>query len=153
MRFSTVAAALTTASLASARIVGIAAPATLTPNSTFTLTLLTENYVQSVADVAVAWGFSLAPGYPYSLGSFTGSSYLGPSKSNTMKNVTVEATVPEELAGEDWVGKDVVLSAGVYSLYGASSGTTLTGFNVTVKIGEGAGLVESQGQAWIQNGN
>ena len=29
-------------------------PSTLAPNSTFTLTLLTENYIQTVADIAVA---------------------------------------------------------------------------------------------------
>lgn len=158
MRASAITAALTTASLASARIIGIAAPSTLAPNSTFTLTLLTENYIQTVADVSVAWGFQLPTtanptGYPYTLGSFADSAYLGPSKSNTLENVTISATVPAGLASESWNGKDVVLSAGVHSLYGASGSPTVTGFNVTVKIGEQTGdeAVRSQGQGWIEN--
>lgn len=155
MRFSTLAATLATTSLTAARIVGIAAPSTLCPNSTFPLTLLTENYIQAVADIAVAYGFQLPTntnptGYPYTLGQSTGSVYLGPSKSNTLKNVTVEAFVSDALAGDYFMGKNVVLSAGVYSLYGASGGATVTGFNVTVKIG--CDVVRSQGQGWIENG-
>jgi hypothetical protein len=81
MRISTLATTLSTLSLTSARIVGIAAPAILTPNTTFTLTLITENYQQAVSDIAVAWGFTLPnagnpTGFPYSLGAFTGSACL-----------------------------------------------------------------------------
>ncbi|KAG9193025.1 hypothetical protein G6011_03060 [Alternaria panax] len=154
MRFSTLATALTSATLASSRLTGIAAPSTLAPNSTFTLTLLSEGYINAVADVAVAWGFDIAPGYPGSLGGFTGSAYLGPEKSNQgQDNVTITATVPEGLAGELYAGMEVLLNAGIYSLYGASGGLTVTGFNVTVKIGEATGgeIVQSEGQAWIQN--
>ena len=154
MRFSTLATALTSATLASSRLIGIAAPSTLAPNSTFTLTLLSEGYIQSVADISVAWGFSLAPGYPGSLGSFTNSAYLGPEKSNQgQENVTITATAPAGLAMDAYMGKDLLLSAGIYSLYGASGGVTVTGFNVTVRVGERTGdeVVTSQGQAWIQN--
>lgn len=159
MHFPALVVTLTSVSLASARIIGIAAPSTLAPNSTFVLTLLTENYIQSVADIAVAWGFTLPTianptGYPYSLGSFSDSAYLGPSKSNTLTNFTVEGVVPYGLEDEAWYGKDVVLSTGVYSLYGASGGPTVTGFNITVKIrGETSGeLVKSEGFGWIENG-
>jgi hypothetical protein len=76
MRISTLTTALTTASLASARLIGISAPSTLTPNSNFTLTLLSEGYIQTVADIAVAWGFDLLPGYPGSLGGYTASAYV-----------------------------------------------------------------------------
>jgi hypothetical protein len=159
MRLSNLAATFASTALASARIIGIAAPSTLAPNSTFTLTLLTENYIQSVADIAVAYGFQLPTetnptGYPYTLGQFPGSSYLGPNKSNTLQNVTVQGRVDEGLESESWFGKDVVLSAGVYSLYGASGGPTVTGFNVTVKIGEYVSeeLVRSEGQGWVENG-
>jgi hypothetical protein len=154
MRFSTLATALTSATLASSRLIGIAAPSTLAPNSTFTLTLLSEGYIQTVADVAVAWGFSIAPGYPGSLGSFTDSAYLGPEKSNQgQDNVTIIATVPEGLASDSYKGQEILLSAGIYSLYGASGSTTVTGFNVTVKVGEvtGGEIVQSEEQAWIQN--
>ncbi|KAF3003183.1 hypothetical protein E8E13_009383 [Curvularia kusanoi] len=153
MRFTTLATSLAAASAASARVVGISAPATLAPNSTFTLTLLTENYIQSVADISVAWGYSLAPGYPTTLGSFVQSAYLGPNKSNTLQNVTVQATVPAGLANEAYKGKELVLNAGVYSLYGASSSATVAGFNVTVEVGEETSedVVSSKGTAWNVN--
>lgn len=149
MRTSTFVAALASASLASARIVGIAAPATIVPGKPFTLTLLTENYIQSVADIAVAWGFSPPPGFPYSLGSLASSAYLGPDKSNTLENVTLEVTAPAGLSG---VQKDekAVLSAGVYSLYGASSGPTVLNANVTVNVGDQVSeeTVRSNGFVW-----
>jgi hypothetical protein len=154
MRFATLATALTSATLASSRLIGIAAPSTLAPNSTFTLTLLSEGYIQSVADVAVAWGFSLAPGYPGTLGAFTDSAYLGPEKSNQgQDSVTITATVPAGLSSDAYMGKEILLNAGIYSLYGASGGPTVTGFNVTVKVGEETGgeVVQSKGFAWIQN--
>ncbi|KAJ4985160.1 hypothetical protein SVAN01_09387 [Stagonosporopsis vannaccii] len=152
MRFTSLAAALTSLSAASARIIGIEAPSTLAPNSTFTLTLLTENYIQTVADISVAWGYSVAPGYPTALGSFAQSAYLGPDKSNTLENITVQATVPEGLAADAWNGS-VVLSAGVTSLYGASAGPVVMGFNVTVKVGAETGgeTVQSDGVAWNIN--
>lgn len=152
MRFTSFATAITTLSAASARIIGIEAPSTLAPNSTFNLTLLTENYIQSVADISVAWGYSLAPGYPTTLGAFTQSSYLGPNKSNTLENITVEATVPAGLDNDVYNGS-LILSAGVYSLYGASSGPVVTGFNVTVHIGDQTSeeTVQSNGTAWTIN--
>lgn len=152
MRFTTFAAGLTTLSAASARIIGIEAPSTLAPNSTFNLTLLTENYIQTVADISVAWGYQLAPGFPLSLGSFVQSAYLGPNKSNTLENITVQATVPEGLAADVYNGS-LVLTAGVTSLYGASAGPVVAGFNVSVKVGEETSeeTVRSNGTAWNIN--
>ncbi|KAJ4309099.1 hypothetical protein N0V94_009083 [Neodidymelliopsis sp. IMI 364377] len=152
MRFSTLATALTTLSAASARIIGIEVPSTLAPNSTFNLTLLTENYIQSVSDISVAWGYALAPGYPLTLGAFTQSSYLGPNASNTLENVTVQATVPEDLSSDSWNGS-LVLNAGVYSLYGASGSPVVTGFNVTVQVGDETSeeVVRSNSTAWTVN--
>ncbi|KAF1931099.1 uncharacterized protein M421DRAFT_417746 [Didymella exigua CBS 183.55] len=152
MRFTSFATALTTLSVASARIYGIEVPSTLAPNSTFNLTIITGNYVQSVADISVAWGYSLAPGYPETLGSFIQSSYLGPNKSNTLDNITIEATVPASLGSDSWNGS-LILSAGVYSLYGASSSPVIDGFNVTVQIGEETSeeTVSSDGFAWSVN--
>lgn len=152
MRFTSFATALTTLSAASARIIGIEAPSVLAPNSTFNLTLLTENYIQSVADISVAWGYSLAPGYPATLGSFVQSSYLGPNKSNTLENITIEATVPAGLASDTYNGS-LILSAGLYSLYGASSSPVVTGFNVTVHVCSETSedTVKSNGTAWTVN--
>lgn len=152
MRFTTLATTLTTLTAASARIIGISAPTTLAPNSTFNLTLLTENYIQSVSDISVAWGYSLSPGYPTTLGSFVQSSYLGPNKSNTLENVTVQATVPAQLENEAYNGT-LVLSAAVYSLYGASGTVSVAGFNVSVEVGEETSetVVSSDGFGWIVN--
>ncbi|KAJ4299539.1 hypothetical protein N0V90_004785 [Kalmusia sp. IMI 367209] len=134
MRASTVFSGLATATLASARLTGLAAPSTLAPSQPFTLTLITENYIQTVADISIAWGYAPAPGFPHSLGSFANSSYLGPTKSNQLKNVTIETTAPAEL--EQWAGKEVVLAGSLFSLYGASGGPSVTNFNVTVSIGD-----------------
>jgi hypothetical protein len=157
MRASTLTSTLLTASLASARIIGLSTPASLVPNQPFTITLLTENYIQSVSDVAVAWGYQLPTsanptGYPYTLGAFTGSSYLGPDKSNTLSNVTVDATAPEALGGDSWRG-DVVFSVAVMSLYGASGTPSTTSWNVTVKVGETGveGEVSSTETGWVEN--
>jgi hypothetical protein len=151
MRFSTLASALTTLSLASARIVGLSTPSALTPNSTFTITLLSENYIQSVQEVAVAWGFQVPTsanpqGYPYTLGRYTNSSYLGPEKSNTQGNVSIEAMVPGALE----VGQDVVFSVALMSIYGASGGPITQSWNVTVHVGEAdvANVVSSREVGW-----
>lgn len=152
MRLSNLALALTSLTTASARIIGIAAPSTLAPNTTFTLTLLTEGYIQSVSDISVSWGYSLSPGYPLTLGSFTQSAYLGPEDSNTDQNVTVQATVPAELADPSYKGT-LLLNAAVLSLYGASSTPWVGGFNVSVSVGAETSkeVVASRGFGWILN--
>jgi hypothetical protein len=154
MRFSTLAAAFTSATLASARLVNITAPSIIAPNSTFTLTLLSQGYIQSVADVAVIWGFDIAPGYPGSLGGPTDSAYLGPSKSNLAQDeLVINATSPAILASDVYKNKDILLNVGIVNVYGASGNPTITGFNVTVRVGETTGgeIVRSTGQAWIKN--
>lgn len=77
------------APLASAIISGIAVPSTIARGSTVPVTVVTAGYIQSVQDVAIAFGLtSLAfqtayrPYYNESVGStLLGSEYLGPSKS------------------------------------------------------------------------
>ena len=67
--------------LTSARIYGIAVPSTIAPGSNFRVTILTQNYIQSVQDVAIAFG--LAPNDQIansSLGTLLNSKYLGPGK-------------------------------------------------------------------------
>lgn len=153
MRFTSLATALTTLSAASARIVGIAAPAVLAPNSTFNLTLLTENYIQAVADISVSWGYAKAPGFRLSLGYFDQSAFLGPNKSNVLQNITVPATVPADLADAALWSGDLVLAAAVHSLLGKSHAPVVEGFNVTVRVGEETSeeLVASDGFAWVIN--
>jgi hypothetical protein len=152
MHFSTLASTLAIFSVTTARIVGVSTPSTLTPNSTFPITLIAENYIQSVSEIAVAWGFAgPSSASAYTLGRFTNSSYLGPEKSNTLTNVTIEATVPASLE----VGKDMVLSVAVFSLYGASGGPITQAWNVTVHVGEGqdqGDVVASRELGWKECG-
>lgn len=64
---------------ASARIYGLAAPSQVAIGSQFQVKLLTQNYIQRVEDVSVAFGF--APEiHPESLGLYASSSYLGPGQ-------------------------------------------------------------------------
>jgi hypothetical protein len=153
MRTSILATALLSTA-ASARIIGLSAPETIKPNTPFTFSLLTQNYIQSVADVSVAWGYQVPTagnphGYPKTLGYPTGSSYLGPSKSNVLGNVSVEAVAP---ANYDQ-GSYLVFSVAVTSLYGASGGPVIQSWNVTVQIAEETSdeVVASQEQAWPEN--
>lgn len=158
MRFSSLTTAALSATLASARIIGISVPSTLAANATFPFTLITENYIQTVADVAVVFGFQLPTdayptGYPGSLGGYVQSLYLGPEKSNTSKNVTIEAKVSDLLAYQNWKGKELVLTAGIYSIYGASGNALIDGWNVTVTIGDttGGDNVSSTAKGWSKN--
>lgn len=125
--FSLLAALGTT----SARLVGISAPTTISPASHFSLILRSENYIQSVADVSVAWGYAPVPGFFGTIGSSTGSAYLGPDKSNQLHDVTLELPPPQGLT----MGSEYVLGVALTSLYGASGTPTITLFNVTVKLG------------------
>ncbi|PTB66525.1 hypothetical protein BBK36DRAFT_1119116 [Trichoderma citrinoviride] len=117
--------------VASARIVGISVPETVAPGSTVKGIIVTENYIQSVYDVAVAWGFAHGEGFPGSLGSVIDSSYLGPNLSNQVGNITQYITIPASAAKGD-----AVISASVMSLYGAAYSPTLTNFNVSVTVGD-----------------
>jgi hypothetical protein len=85
MRFITIlASAVPLISLASARIVGIAVPDTIKPGDGFNAIIETENYIQSVYDVAIAFGASPGAGYPGTLGTVMDSFYLGPRKFRTL---------------------------------------------------------------------
>jgi hypothetical protein len=135
MRFSTTSSSLISGlallSTASARIIGLEAPRTIALGEPFTVSLLTENYIQSVYDVAAAFGISPGAGYPSSLGIIAGSDYLGPDASNSLEklNFTI-STTKNQVAGPS------TLSASVFSLYGAVSGPLLVPFNVSVILGD-----------------
>ena len=87
MKFATLLAAATTATMASARIIGIAAPETIKAGEAFTAKILTENYIQSVADVAIAFGVAPNAGYPGALGNLAGEFFLGPGEFQSMTDV------------------------------------------------------------------
>ncbi|KAL6695070.1 hypothetical protein J3F84DRAFT_38231 [Trichoderma pleuroticola] len=126
-----VAAIASLLAVANARIVGFAVPETIAPGSTVAATVLTENYIQAVYDVAIVFGYAHGDGWPNSLGSVLSSSYLGPDESNVTHNITRSITIP---AGTP--KGDALISASLYSLYGAVYGPTITNFNVSVTIGD-----------------
>lgn len=79
MRFQSILAATASIlSLATARIVGIAVPETIQPGGGFNAIIETENYIQTVYDVAIVFGVAPGAGYPGNLGNVMDSFYLGP---------------------------------------------------------------------------
>ncbi|KAE9963925.1 hypothetical protein EG328_010948 [Venturia inaequalis] len=137
-------------SLASARIVGFSVPKTIRPGEGFSAVIHTENYIQSVQDIAIAFGVTPGVGYPGSLGTTLESFYLGPSmssspslalqslekpslaptQSNIVSNITKYfTTVPKTLTPGA-----ATLSAQLYSLYGASSSGVLSNYNVSITV-------------------
>jgi hypothetical protein len=117
------------AGLTAARISGIAAPSVIVANQNFTVTILTENYIQSVKDISAAFALSpnAADGF---LGvDYLGSFYLGPSKSNVITNLTLEVTAPS-------TNNAKFLTAAITSLYGASNGPVTEQFSVPITFGD-----------------
>ena len=144
---------------ASARISGIAVPSTIAPGSNFRVTILTQDYIQSIQDVAIAFG--LAPNAAIansSLGTLLNSKYLGPGKvslkpffrhggcyrcwhsvdivdvlvddSNVVTNITHFVQIPDGMAQGP-----IVFTAALFSLLGAESEPSLETFSVDVTVG------------------
>jgi len=92
MRFSSASALISAASLllapTSAWIVGIKAPATITTDTEFTVTLITADYIQRVYDAAASFGLlptgDQTPSEIDGLGTPFATSVLGESKSNIL---------------------------------------------------------------------
>lgn len=67
--------------LATARINGFSAPSTVVPGAPIAINIHTENYIQPVQDVAIAFGITPVESYhPQTLGTFMGEKFLGPRK-------------------------------------------------------------------------
>lgn len=131
MRFSTTTSTLflSILSTTTAIITGVTTTPTVYAYNPFTITLTTANYVQSVYDVAVAFGVSPGAGHPDSLGTVVSSAFLGPSKSNILTPITFDVTLPAGTGNGEYL-----LTAAVYSLFGASSLPTVTEFNTTITV-------------------
>ncbi|KAH8676703.1 hypothetical protein BGZ60DRAFT_526133 [Tricladium varicosporioides] len=128
--------------LTTARIVGLRTPSQIAPGVPFTLTLLTQNYIQSVYDVSAAFGIAPGMGYPQSLGTDLFSSvYIGPEGSNVLNGLNYTVAISQEFEKGE-----ATLSVSVMSLYGAVYGPTLVGWNVSVVVGDSTseGMVESR---------
>lgn len=64
-----------------ARINGFSAPSTVVSGAPVDIKIHTENYIQAVEDVAIAFGIIGAEyAYPQTLGMPMGEKFLGPSK-------------------------------------------------------------------------
>ncbi|KAF5237453.1 hypothetical protein FAUST_6013 [Fusarium austroamericanum] len=130
MRFSVAAASAALLALAEARITGIQVPKEIKAGEAFEAIVVRENYIQSVFDSSIVFGYSANP-YPGTIGQVLDSTPLGKAESNKIDNLKVKLTVPESAQK----GKGVV-SAALLSVYGASGSPTLSEYNVTVTIGD-----------------
>jgi hypothetical protein len=132
MRFSPNSAALflsTLISSSSAIITGVTTTSTVYAYNPFTVTLTTADYSQSVYDVAVAFGVAPGAGFPGSLGNVLSTAFLGPSQSNIVTPITFDVTLPAGTGNGEHV-----LTAAVYSLFGATYAPTVTEFNTTITV-------------------
>ncbi|KUJ22884.1 uncharacterized protein LY89DRAFT_540464, partial [Mollisia scopiformis] len=121
--------ASTLISSTSAIITGVEAPSTVYAYNPFTVTLTTADYIQSVYDVAVAFGVAPGAGYPESLGNVMSTAYLGPSKSNILTPITFDVTLPSGTQNGPYT-----LSAEVFSLFGAAYSGSVSSFNTTITV-------------------
>jgi len=81
--------------------------------------------------VAIAFGITPGNGFEGSIGNPLGSYYLGPEQSNTLTNITKWVDVPSSTqTGPATIG------AGLFSLYGAGSSTTISNYDVQVTVGD-----------------
>ena len=86
MHYSTVVASALSllAASANARITGFYAPKSVAAGSTVKLLINGEDYIQSIEDVAIAFGIQHGQHpTPDSLGTLLGSKYLGPGMSRS----------------------------------------------------------------------
>jgi hypothetical protein len=134
MRTATiVASALSVlATTASARIYGIAAPKTVAVGSTVKVEILAEDYIQSIEDVAIAFGLEhgTTP-VPQSLGTLLSSKYLGPDLSNVLHNITAHVSIPTGTQKGP-----AVLTAFLFSLLGADYSHDISTFHLTTTVGD-----------------
>jgi hypothetical protein len=132
MRFSirSLMPAFALLSTTSARIYGLRAPVTIKAGEPFQVSLLTQGYIQSVYDVATAFGIAPGTGHSQSLGTIIGSEYIGLDGSNTYDTLNFTVSAPAST-----VEGNYTLTTSVMSLYGDSSGPILSSWNVSVTVG------------------
>jgi len=139
---STLLATVTLLATSSARIIGLSAPSTIAAGIPFTISLLTEDYIQTVYDVGFAVGITTGVGYPQSLGQVLTSASLS-SLSNLDVPLNFTVTVPSTFEQGP-----ATLGTSVMSLYGVENEPSLGNWNVSVTVGDsssaaGAGIVTS----------
>ncbi|KAG5665698.1 hypothetical protein HG530_005947 [Fusarium avenaceum] len=142
MRFSIAAASTALLALTEARITGIKVPKEIKVGEAFEAIIVRENYIQSVYDSSIVFGYAPEGAYPGTIGQVADSFNLGKKESNKIEPLKEKLTIP---AGAT-KGKGLVTAA-LLSIYGASGSPTITQYNVTVTFGDKTSkdYVESKG--------
>ncbi|KAH7244251.1 uncharacterized protein BKA55DRAFT_80087 [Fusarium redolens] len=131
MRFSTAAASTALLALAEARITGIKVPKEIAVGEPFEAIIVRENYIQSVFDSSIVFGYAPESQYPGTIGQVADSFALGKKESNKVEPLKKKLTIPEGAPK----GKGLVTAA-LLSIYGASGSPTISEYNVTVTFGD-----------------
>ncbi|KAM0352440.1 hypothetical protein ACHAPU_002107 [Fusarium lateritium] len=142
MRFSIAAASTALLALAEARITGIKVPKEIKVGEPFEAIIVRENYIQTVFDSSIVFGYAPEDAYPGSIGSVAASFNLGKDESNKIEPLKEKLTIPEGATK----GKGLVTAA-LLSIYGTSGSPTISQYNVTVTFGDKTSTeyVESKG--------
>ncbi|PNP75352.1 hypothetical protein FNYG_11156 [Fusarium nygamai] len=131
MRFSIAAASTALLALAEARITGIKVPKEIAAGEPFEVIIVRENYIQSVFDSSIVFGYAPPAQYPGTIGQILGSFALGKAESNKVGPLKKKLTVPEGTKGVDGL-----ITAALFSIYGSSGSPTISEYNVTVFFGD-----------------
>ncbi|EGU80460.1 hypothetical protein FOQG_06093 [Fusarium oxysporum f. sp. raphani 54005] len=131
MRFSIAAASAALLALAEARITGIKVPKEIAVGEPFEAIIVRENYIQSVFDSSIVFGYAPESQYPGTIGQVANSFALGKKESNKVEPLKKKLTIPEGATK----GKGLVTAA-LLSIYGASGSPTISEYNVTVTFGD-----------------
>ncbi|KAH7203731.1 hypothetical protein DER44DRAFT_384905 [Fusarium oxysporum] len=131
MRFSIAAASTALLALAEARITGIKVPKEIAVGEPFEAIIVRENYIQSVFDSSIVFGYAPESQYPGTIGQVADSFALGKKESNKVEPLKKKLTIPEGATK----GKGLVTAA-LLSIYGASGSPTISEYNVTVTFGD-----------------
>ncbi|EMT70740.1 hypothetical protein NOF04DRAFT_1242688 [Fusarium oxysporum II5] len=131
MRFSIAAASTALLALAEARITGIKVPKEIAVGEPFEAIIVRENYIQSVFDSSIVFGYASESQYPGTIGQVADSFALGKKESNKIEPLKKKLTIPEGATK----GKGLVTAA-LLSIYGASGSPTISEYNVTVTFGD-----------------
>ncbi|KAM0079107.1 hypothetical protein ACKRZS_008976 [Fusarium odoratissimum] len=131
MRFSIAAASTALLALAEARITGIKVPKEIAVGEPFEAIIVRENYIQSVFDSSIVFGYAPESQYPGTIGQVADSFALGKKESNKVEPLKKKLTIPEGATK----GKGLVTAA-LLSIYGASGSPTISEYNVTITFGD-----------------
>ncbi|KAF4458161.1 secreted protein NIS1 [Fusarium austroafricanum] len=131
MRFSIAAVSAALIALSEARITGIKVPKEIKVGEPFEAIIVRENYIQSVYDSSIVFGYGPPSTYPGTIGRVADSFYLGAEESNKLEPLKEKLTIPKDAPK----GKGLVTAA-LLSIYGASGSPVISEYNVTVTFGD-----------------